>query len=160
MPFTMTAVEVPDKILAPKDSRPYLVGFVEWVRDFFKQIADESVPFGDFANIFVPSQISYLPQAMSEISSLFENVIGKVKMMSETAIREHGLYGIQLQWKFSNVNYWLERFLDNSVYKVFDWLLDAIDSVLESILDGIPGGGAVIELKEAIRNAIDKTSDI
>jgi hypothetical protein len=157
MPLTISKLEMPPEDVSPSDARTHLSKFLKWLEEFFDDIATESGAPGPLANIFAGTQIAHLPGALEELKKdkIFEEAVARTKTMTVSAVREHGLYGKQLQWKISNINYWSEKFLGNILGGVLDRLLDAIDALLDSLLDGVPGAGALKELKEAIRNAID-----
>jgi len=157
MPFVMTLLPVPDYDPQPAEARDYLVSVIDWVHDFFWQVSEESRPGGSIQHLFVDELIDHLQPSLGELENdgIFQSVAEVVGRMDERTIRLHGLHGRQLVWKLNNINHWLKGFLDNPVRHLFDRLLDAIDALLESILESIPGGGAIVELKEAIRNATD-----
>jgi hypothetical protein len=155
MAFEVRTLNLPPSNLTPAQAPGHLVDFLLWVSEFFEQVAGETGKNGALSSLFVPSLITYLPDALVELhdDEIFRSAIQVVEERNALTIRQHGLYGFQLRWKLSNINYWLAAFTANPVRRLLDRLLDAIDALLESILDGVPGGSAIIEMKEAIRNA-------
>jgi len=157
MPFSVVMIAEPDADVSAADARAYLADFVEWVVEFLGEVADESGYGGELAALFVTDQIAYLPAALTALieDGILVRAASAVREMPVQAVVDHGLYGVQAKWKFSNVNHWLGNFIQTPGAKLFKRLLDSIDALLESILDGVPGGGAIIELKELTGNSLD-----
>ena len=67
----------------------------------------------------------------------------------------HGLYGAQLKYKLNTVKIASKK----AINKPPGWerkLLDILDNLLESIGDGLPGFGALKELKDSLLLGIDE----
>lgn len=75
---------------------------------------------------------------------------------SDLTLQLHGLSGEQLRFKLNNVQLRERVFRSNVTFGPLRRLINAIDTLLESILDAVPGGGALKELKDA---ALDATED-
>ena len=74
----------------------------------------------------------------------------------DDALQNHGLYGNQLSAKLRLVALRKERFFAKKKKKFLLWLLDAIDTVLKSIISATGIDAALEELKEMLRNSIDE----
>jgi len=157
MPIVFAVVSIPAQPTTIAEARPYLLEFVDWVEDFFESVAEAYVDAPSDPPIFVPELIGNLRPALREAreAGLFARVREVLGTIGDEHIALHGLYGFQLQWKLSNVWHWCERFIEIPGRHLFERLLDAIDAILESILSTIPGGGGIVEIKEAIRNSVD-----
>jgi hypothetical protein len=157
MPLLLSSIPDVSLDISPEDAPEHLATFVEWMKDFFWQVSEESGSGGGLSALFVQDQIAQLPGALAELDEqgVFTQVASAVRSLGVTAVRQHGLFGKQLAWKISNVNHWLRSLVENPGAKIFGRLLASIDAYLESILDGVPGGGAIVELKELIGNSVE-----
>ena len=157
MPALWTSITVPETPPTVEEARPYLIGFVDWVLEFFELIDGEYGNGFTSPPSFVPELIQYLSPSLNEAreSGMFDQAREALQTLSADHIRLHGLFGSQLQWKLSTASHWFERFIAVPGRHLFERLLDAIDAILESILESIPGGKGIVEIKEAIRNAAD-----
>lgn len=158
MPFQLVLAPEPELNTSPEESIPYLSEFVLWLQDFFHDVA-ESADEGDELTggpLFNESQIRFLEEVLEEMENdaHFASLQALVSNMDPNKAFVHGLYGSQLRWKLSNINFSLTGFLEQRTAALFDRLLSSIDALLDSILGAIPGGTAVKELKEAIRNSV------
>ena len=149
-------IDIPGE-LEPHQASKVLYDFLNWTWTFLREISDGSTD--KYAHLFVPHQIKFLPRALMELTStqIFDRVLMAVSKLDDQTIADHGLAGTQLAWKLSNVEYPYDQFETAPTAELLAWTLDALDALLESILDGIPGGPAIIELKKAIENSIDRT---
>lgn len=78
-----------------------------------------------------------------------------VSHFSKRRLTSHGLYGVQLKYKLQTV----EIAANNVKSKKPGWkkkFLDVLDNLLESIGDGLPGYGALKELKDSLSIGIDE----
>ncbi len=157
MPLVIALLPVPEVDPAPAEAIEYLVNVVEWISDFFRLVSEESRPGGSIRHLFVDELIEHLEPSLVELKGdgIFQSALESVGNMDQQTIQLHGLYGSQLVWKLKNINHWLQRFLDEQTRHLLERLLDAIDSLLQSLLESFPGGAAISELIEAIKNAMD-----
>lgn len=157
MPIEILLAAEPEGATTPDEAREYLVAFVDWLQEFFHQVVrfSDEIDGKTGAPLF-EEQIRFLPDVLDEMDSdeHFIRLRELVQLMENTSILEHGLYGLQLKWKLSNINFSLRRFMEQRTAALFDRLLSSIDALLDSILAAVPGGSAVKELKEAIRNSV------
>lgn len=78
-----------------------------------------------------------------------------VSHFSKKRLTSHGLYGAQLKYKLHTV----EITANNVKSKKPGWkkkLLDVLDNLIESIGDGLPGYGALKELKDSLLIGFDE----
>ena len=158
MPFQLVLAPEPEVNTSPEESITYLTEFVIWLQDFFHDVA-ASIDEGDELTggpLFNESQIGFLDEVLEELENdaHFASLQALVSNMNPNEAFMHGLYNAQLRWKLSNINFSLTGFLEQRTAALFDRLLSSIDALLDSILGAIPGGSAVKELKEAIRNSV------
>lgn len=66
-----------------------------------------------------------------------------------------GLYGAQLRLKLAVVSYWRRKWNLNFSTKILKKLLDAIDTVLDSLIAATGLDEALKELKDILGNSID-----
>ena len=153
----MLLLAVPGADSGPDEARPYLASFLEWLEELFWRVAEDGAPGGDMAELFVPELIMLMPASLNALSSdrHFERARQATLELSETAIRDHGLYGAQLVQKTSIINHWLERFIETPTRKLFDWLCKAIDNLLDSFLKALGIGDAIKEVKDAMVASLD-----
>lgn len=153
----MLLLAVPEAGGGPEDAKPYLIGFLDWVEEFFYRVAEDAAPGGDMAGLFVPELIMLMPASLAALDAdrHFERARQATEMLSETAIRDHGLYDAQLVQKTSIINYWLGRFIETPGRKLFEWLCKAVDNLLDSFLKALGIGDAIKEVKEAMLASLD-----
>ena len=158
MPIEIQLAAEPEGETTPDEAKEYLVAFVYWLQGFFHQVVEfsDEVDEETGAPLFEDDQIRFLPDVLDEMKEEehFDRLVELVKKIENVSIREHGLHGLQLKWKLSNINFSLRRFIEQRTAAMFDRLLSSIDALLDSILGAVPGGSAVKELKEAIRNSV------
>jgi hypothetical protein len=142
---------------SPGEAITYLGYFVDWLEGFFYQVSEnlsERDP-ATGAPLFNAAQIEFLPGVLAEMGQdkHFSRLREAVANADPQALEQHGLYGAQLRWKLSNINFSLARFIEQPTSVLFHRLLDSIDALLDSLVGAVPGGSAVKELKEAVRNS-------
>jgi hypothetical protein len=69
---------------------------------------------------------------------------------------EHGLTGSELTPKLTGFDLAFETFKKWGTVRLLKKLLRWINSILGSLIESIPGGGAIKEFKELIENAIEE----
>jgi len=83
-----------------------------------------------------------------------ERFTKSITRFGEKRLRAHGLYGAQLRYKLKAV----EIAADDGIKGIKGWkrkLIDMLDILLESIGSGLPGYGALKELKDTLLLGID-----
>lgn len=158
MTIQMELVATPEAEVSPEEAIRYLQYFVEWLEGFFYQISENRNVTNQSTGepLFHAEQIEFLPRVLGEMDrdKHFVRLHEAVAAADPQELERHGLYGAQLKWKLSNINFSLTRFLEQRTAGLLDRLLDSIDALLDSLLGAVPGGSAVKELKEAVRNSI------
>lgn len=151
-------VAMPEDPAGPDEAGKYLEAFVEWLEGFFYQVSENRFDTDEAAGgpLFHASQIEFLPEVLAEMDrdGHFRRLREAVAGADPRELFAHGLYGTQLSWKLSNINFSLTRFLEERSAALLERLLDSVDALLDSLLGAVPGGSAVKELKEAVRNSI------
>jgi hypothetical protein len=139
---------------SPEDAKGYLSNFVIWLHDFLSTARDELT--NPSFRVLFEDQIDLFPEAFAEVNKdqLFPILDQLIQQADPDTIIKHGLYGAQLKWKLSNINFHFSRFIENRKASLLDRLLSSIDTLLDSILDAVPGGSAIKELKEALQDSI------
>ena len=112
-------------------------------------------------------RVPFLSEAWTDVAGSFNELADSVTDIDPKAVTRHGIGGAQLKFKLANVALWSERLgRDFSLGKAYRWrlpgrwrdyidyLLESIDTILESILDALGFGSAPSEMKEAIANSI------
>jgi hypothetical protein len=125
--------------------RPFLNDFVLWTRNFLDDLVTETY--------FYEPLRDGLKKAWSEARSIFELVALKTSELSVEKIFDHGLFGFQLKFKSDVINHLLGLFKNSAV--VLRKLLEAIDTLLDSIADAIGFGEGAKEIKEFFEHALD-----
>lgn len=167
MDFSVRTIQLPEGPLNPEQSVDYLVDFLWWTSDFFDAVARYGQEDAEFRAFFIPNTFEYVGPAIQELRQLEAFDLCELHMTSDESrpayilnnVLLHGLFGHQLIWKIHNIKYWIEQFIRRKMWQLLDAFLAALNSLLKSILDGAPGGGAIIELKEAIENAVNIVDD-
>jgi len=85
-----------------------------------------------------------------------ERALNAVESASDDDLELHGLTGAQLQFKLTAVQIRERRFLRFPVFGTLRRLIQAMDHVLDSVLDAVGASGALKELKDIV---FDVTED-
>lgn len=153
------AVEFPSFSGDPgEDPRATLRRFIETVRQFLDELIFEGRdPTGE--PLFHEVLFSSMGPAWEEAHPLFDDVIDVIRStdrpsrLSNEAIVSHGLWGAQLRFKLSVIRYLHGRYL--ALGKgTLRRLLEAIDTLLSSILSAIGAGEGIKEIKEYIEHSL------
>ena len=140
-----------------ENPREALAGFVAAVRDFLAEfVFSGHDPNGE--PLFIEELLGPMRLGFEETMPDFDMLIGRAAEIPEEKIREHGLFGSPLRFKFSVVNHWVSQFKSLGGGGLFRRALVTIEGVLDSIIDAAGTGGAIKEIKEAIRNSTRKAS--
>jgi hypothetical protein len=135
-----------------EDPREALADFVVAVRDFLAEfVFSNQDPRGE--PLFVEELLAPMRLGFEETMQDFDRLTGRAIEIPEERIREHGLFGSPLRFKFSAVKYRVSQFRSLGGGGLFRWVLDTIEGILDSIIDAAGTGGAIKEIKEAIRNS-------
>ncbi|MBS0223702.1 MAG: hypothetical protein JSR91_23490 [Proteobacteria bacterium] len=135
------------------DPRPVLYQFVISVRDFLDELVREGRdPTG--TPLFVERLLGFMGPAWEEGRPIFEGLAVAISDASPERLREHGLSGRQLGFKLEVIRYLNEQYLASGK-GILRRLLDAIDTLLKSIIKAAGLGDAAEELKDFIKDSID-----
>jgi len=148
----------PEVNTSPEETVEYLQQFIVFLHDFFHQIEESTDEIDEQTGnpLFESQQIGYLSEVLEEVDEdqHFNQLHELVSNMDPRMAHAHGLYGSQFRWKISNINFSFARYIEQRSAALFERLLSSIDALLDSILGAVPGGSAIKEVKEAIRNSI------
>ncbi len=136
-------------------ARKDIFEFVVKVHDFLREII--SKPIGEAGLLFIEPMLPELLAAWTEFTENFQ--IQKAEQLvfrtSAVTLQAHGLYGTQLRAKLSLVRFRFEQFSLHKTKKALLKLIDAIDTLLSSILSATGIDEALKELKELLRDSVD-----
>lgn len=142
-----------------EDPRSTLRAFVAALRQFLDELIFENRDPRD-EPLFYEALLPSMRPAWEEALPLFEEVLAAIgptdrsTRLSNEAIISHGLWGAQLRFKLSVIRYLHGRYLGLGK-RALRRLLEAIDTLLSSILSAIPAGEGIKEIKEYIEHSLD-----
>jgi hypothetical protein len=135
------------------DSRGALGDFVRGVHLFLDELVQGNRDPAE-RPIFVENLLTLMRGAWQEGRGVFESIESGIRNADPARVREHGLEGQQLRFKLGVLRYLNDRY--QTIGKgVLRRLLDAIDTLLKSIISVLGGGEAAEELKDYIKDSID-----
>lgn len=132
-----------------EQDRERLTGFLRWVHGFVLRSTQE--PPGQ-----VPEELrDPLASAGLEFKETYdlEGECRKIRIAPSGQLRAAGLVGAQLDLKLGIVDHWKGRFLGGE--GVFGKLIDAIDTLLDSLIGAAGLASALKELKDALRSIVE-----
>jgi len=136
------------------DPRNELAGFVLTTRDFLDELATNKGPAPRHESLFVAGLLDGLKKGWAEACSMFELLALKTSELSAQTIFDHGLFGDQLAFKFNVV-----RHLHGQYQKIgkagLRKLLEAIDTLLGSIVEACMVAKGAKEIKEYFEHSLD-----
>lgn len=158
MPFDMEPFEVPANDLSIDQARQAIMEFLDWLPAFFEEVGRAARDDEEFRAFFVEGFLDLYAQALMEFKDdqALPNAIDFIRTNDAylLTIREHGLSGAQLALKTSIMHHWFTGFLIGGRKKLMARFLSALNAFLKSILSSVPGGGAIVELKDAIESSL------
>ena len=105
-------------------------------------------------------------KAWKSVAPRFEAYAAAVQEAAESDLATHGLTGDELEFKVEAINFVARRFFKlgelSTLSRRKKWLrklLEIIDKLLKSILDAVPGGGAISEYKDFCESLIPDDDD-
>ena len=132
--------------------RGLLEQFVEATREFLLGLVTNGTDSrGTF--LFVDDLFPLLKEAWPGVDAHFQAAIEKIPKIEDEQLDRHALRGPQLQLKLRIVSYFAERFRQVGGLQLLFRLIDAIEALLDSILDAASVGGAIKEYKQGVKNA-------
>ena len=136
------------------DDRLLLRQFVVWVRGFLAELVDSTQSSRVYGSLFAAELHEPMRRAWDEAVTEFAAVERGVSDLPADQIARSGLGGAQLRFKLAAVAWRTRLFRNRPASGLLRRLLDAIDTLLDSILAAVPGGTAVSEIKDAIRDSV------
>ena len=139
------------------EAKKHLRGFLGRTLDLLRMLAYEGVDEKG-QPLFIEELLPKIPKAWEEFRADF-NVEKAERLVNETpgpVLQSHGLYGHQLTLKLSAIASWRKRFLGKKTKKLLLRLLDAIDTLLDSLMQAAGIDKALKEIKDILRNSIDE----
>ena len=138
------------------DARNKLSEFLQFVYKLLQRLAlEQRDPKGQ--QLFLKEIEPLIKDAWEEFENDFTlgESIDRIQRLASSQLREHGLYGNQLNLKIRVVRFWNVAFEKFGGAKFFKKLIGAIDTLLESLIGptGIPG--AVKEIKDIMADSVD-----
>jgi hypothetical protein len=85
-----------------------------------------------------------------------DHALDQIQKTKAESLQVSGLYGKQLNLKLSVFENWKKRFSEKPIKKILLRLLDAIDSILDSVIAATGMDQALKEIKDILRNSIDE----
>jgi len=139
------------------EAKKYLEGFLGETLYFLQVLAYEGVDT-EGRPLFIEALLPEIRQAWEEFRNDFdvEKAQELIKKTPGPVLQSHGLYGHQLSLKLLAIATWRERFLGKRTKKLLLKLLDAIDTLLDSLMQAAGIDKALKEIKDILRNSIDE----
>lgn len=134
--------------------RARLAEFLRNTQQFISNTVETGTdPNGNY--LFYDELRPVMRAAWEEVREHFDRAYGALQEVSDNRLWLHGLTGSQLGFKLGVVNWIGQRYARLDGKSLFRKLIDAIDTLLESILDALGVGGAISEFKDAMRDAVE-----
>jgi hypothetical protein len=139
------------------EARESLKNFLNLVLSLIKHLVSEGID-EEGKSFFIPDLHDEIRAAWEEFLKDFslDHAFTLIQNTSTERLQASGLYGRQLNLKLSVVNKWMERFSKKRLKKILLRLLDAIDTLLDSLIAATGINEALKEIKEILRNSIDE----
>lgn len=135
-----------------------LAEFIRWVEAFLTELVESArSPTG--TSLFAEELLGQMRSAWDDAGPEFNRLAEATVSIPEGAVRDHGLSGNQLMFKLATVSRLSGLFRRFGTTSILRRLLNAIDTLLNSILSAVPGGSAASEIKDAIKDAIQEDED-
>ena len=144
--------EFPTSAEFDHDDKALMQQFVGALWDLLIQLVERGTDDRDRLVFEEGLRILMLP-ALLDTKPEFDRLGGAIAEISPESIERHGLYGDPLRFKLAVVRHWYDAFRGVGGVGLLRRLLDALEGLLDSIIDAAGTGGAVKEIKEAIRNS-------
>ena len=136
------------------NDRRQLLGFLESVQGLLNEIATTGRFRGE---LVVPLALHGLMRAAwQEVTPMFGEVRRRLMEAPIERFPEFGLSGNQLAFKLAVIERYQANFGKVPTAKFLQDLLEPIDTLLDSILDFVPGGHGISEFKKSVKDSIDE----
>jgi hypothetical protein len=136
-----------------------IIIFIRQVLELLDSIVRE--PYGPTGSLIFEDMSNPLSEAWAEFREDFdiEIAMGKIERASDQSLENHGLYGAQSAGKRRLIEIRLGIFNGQRTKRTLLWLLDSIDTYLDSIINATGLSEALKEIKDLLRNSIDVIDD-
>lgn len=134
------------------DSRPVLAEFVRAVRAFLDEIVETAEDYHRLP-LFDAELLPLLREAWYEARPQFDRVAEATQGLTPEQVASHGLEGMQLRFKLAVIERANGRFRASGGIGFFKGVIEAIDTLLESILGALASAGigsGIAEIKDYI----------
>lgn len=135
------------------DNRRMVIQFLVVVQEFLSKLVESGVD-PDGVPIFADELRDSMREAWIEIRPRFEEAEARVLEVPEERLVGYGLAGAQLEFKLNVITWVWQRYLQSGGKDMLRKLLNAIDTLLKSILGVIAVGDAIVEFKESLESSI------
>jgi hypothetical protein len=141
-----------DFVIRSTGDQNKLVDFLEDTRDFLDKLVNEE-PNRFFVDQLRPA----MKAAWKKAKRRFADAIATARSFAQSRLDAHGLSDEELSFKLAVVRYHFDRFMRLQEWSPLKRFIEAIDHLLESILEAAGIGSAISEIKDAIGLAIDES---
>jgi len=140
-----------------REAKDRLKDFLTKSHGLIRQLVYEGVD-KDGRSFFIDDVSGLIREAWKEFEEDFkiDHAVSLIQQTSAETLKTSGLYGRQLNLKLSVVDKWKKRFSEKRIKKILLKLLDAIDTVLDSLIAATGIDQALKEIKDILRNSIDE----
>lgn len=112
-------------------------------------------------NVYYPGARELMQEAWPSVVARFEPYAEQVRNADIDVLTHHGLTGKELDFKFAAITLIGDRFWElyeeaalPVLRRLVSKVLEVIDKVLKSLIEAVPGGGAISEYKDICESLI------
>jgi hypothetical protein len=127
--------------------REKLREFLVWLREFLGELVETGRAF-DEEDLFYVRLRAPMQEAWREAQPEYDRVLASLPDTSDTELIRHGLGGFQLTFKLETIRELFRSVKRAASRRGVRRLLEAIDTLLDSILSATNAGSALSELKD------------
>lgn len=140
-----------------EDAKKKLKDFIHETYQLLDHLVHKELDFHGHP-FFAADLVGQIREAWEEFQNDFklERAYALIHGAPGARLQLSGLYGKQLDLKLSVVRSWVGRFKEVRAKKILLRLLDAIDTVLDSLIAATGIDEALKEIKEILRNSIEE----
>lgn len=147
-----------DEINIHGNDKEKLINFLQKTHEFIQYLynnASEILPADSDTSFIIETDI--LANAWNQFDETFniESEIEKIRSASDQTLIDHGLFGAQLTLKLTIIEKFYETWNSTKLHKFLKKLIDAIDNLLDSMIEAFSINGALKELKDAFGAMLD-----
>jgi hypothetical protein len=127
--------------------------FVVWTREFLDDLVETGrSPMNQ--DLFYVRLRDEMREAWKEVQPHFNDLLHAVHTADQQRLLAHGLGGFQLHFKLATVRELFQIYTRAGSRRALRRLLEAADTLLDSIVGATTVGSAVVEIKDTIKNCI------